>query len=415
MELNDRILNVVGGALDYPPNLPMNWQEEERFASLREEARVLVARFDCHTLWGWKDPRTSLTLPFWRSVCPDLKVVICIRHPLEVMVSLNRHMFHSLQLSRHLYLHYNQALLRDSDSSHRVCTHYDSYFLESHGELQRVCDALDMPISSEVIRSALAVIAPKLRHTRYTFQQLIDANLGTEMIDLSTRLCREAGYEGADLPNPPEIADAQSPASMIAPTSFTTNEDTLGSGIHTSIVLLPSLRAELAARDAAIVELQAIHEASMQAFAEARDYFEVQIANRDAAIVELQVNQDAAIAELQRIHEASMQAFTEARGYFEEQVANRDAAIVELQINRDAAIAELQGIHEASVQASTEAWSYFEEQVANRDAAIAELQGIHEASMQAFAEARDYFERQIVDRDAAIAELQRIYEPSVAR
>ena len=31
--------------------------------------------------WGWKDPRTSLTLPFWRSALGPLRVVVVVRNP----------------------------------------------------------------------------------------------------------------------------------------------------------------------------------------------------------------------------------------------------------------------------------------------------------------------------------------------
>jgi Sulfotransferase family len=38
-------------------------------------------------LWGWKDPRTLLFIDYWLGLLPDAKLIIPIRHPLEVYCS----------------------------------------------------------------------------------------------------------------------------------------------------------------------------------------------------------------------------------------------------------------------------------------------------------------------------------------
>src|SRR5260370_25326723 len=91
IELNDEILNELGGGWDHPPLLPDGWCRGEadgqpapqRLLPLKEKAGALVERFQEHEPWGWKDPRASLTLPFWKSLLPWLKGVISLRNPLE--------------------------------------------------------------------------------------------------------------------------------------------------------------------------------------------------------------------------------------------------------------------------------------------------------------------------------------------
>ncbi len=39
-------------------------------------------------LWGWKDPRNSITLPFWRRFLDDVSVVVCVRNPSDCCKSL---------------------------------------------------------------------------------------------------------------------------------------------------------------------------------------------------------------------------------------------------------------------------------------------------------------------------------------
>jgi colanic acid/amylovoran biosynthesis glycosyltransferase len=57
----------------------------------QEKAGGLIERkFDGQKLWGWKDPRTSWFLPFWKSILPEAKFVFTYRKPAEVAWSLIR-------------------------------------------------------------------------------------------------------------------------------------------------------------------------------------------------------------------------------------------------------------------------------------------------------------------------------------
>ncbi len=52
-------------------------------------ARQLVAeRTACYPDWGWKDPRTTLFLPAWRAIIPELKAILIWRPCAEVVTSL---------------------------------------------------------------------------------------------------------------------------------------------------------------------------------------------------------------------------------------------------------------------------------------------------------------------------------------
>jgi hypothetical protein len=41
-------------------------------------------------LWGWKDPRSTWTLPVWKELFPNLRVVHLLRHGVDVAASLRR-------------------------------------------------------------------------------------------------------------------------------------------------------------------------------------------------------------------------------------------------------------------------------------------------------------------------------------
>ncbi len=59
-------------------------QEELRFA-----AELIRSRRD-RTQWGWKDPRTTLFLDFWKTMLPGMKVLAVYREPPAVVGSLLR-------------------------------------------------------------------------------------------------------------------------------------------------------------------------------------------------------------------------------------------------------------------------------------------------------------------------------------
>ena len=44
--------------------------------------------FNLKDNWGWKDPRSIVTLPFWMNLFPNAKVIVLLRHPFDVVNSL---------------------------------------------------------------------------------------------------------------------------------------------------------------------------------------------------------------------------------------------------------------------------------------------------------------------------------------
>ena len=60
---------------------------------LRDEAvRLATARGEAARggAWGWKDPRTTVFLPLWEELLPDLRVVVVFRRAATVAASLRR-------------------------------------------------------------------------------------------------------------------------------------------------------------------------------------------------------------------------------------------------------------------------------------------------------------------------------------
>ena len=125
LELQRGELARAFGGEDYRVAKPF-----QRSESFDARARALLERKRAHhgdAAWGWKDPRTTLFLDFWRELVPELHVVGLLRPPRDVLDSLCRRTraYFSVRRKDHLLrviTHYNQALLEHA-RSHPDHTH----------------------------------------------------------------------------------------------------------------------------------------------------------------------------------------------------------------------------------------------------------------------------------------------------
>src|SRR5690348_16242425 len=123
--LSDDLLASFGGSWDDPPALPDGWESSADVEPLAERARALLAPLEEHPPWGWKDPRTALTLPFWRRVVgEELQLVLCLRHPSEVVGSLVARGGMEPERAEALTLAYLEAI--HSDRAARVVVEYEA-------------------------------------------------------------------------------------------------------------------------------------------------------------------------------------------------------------------------------------------------------------------------------------------------
>src|SRR5262245_46248222 len=159
--LNDELLSELGGAWDLPPRDDENFTSP-RLDPLRLKARLLIEKFDRGTVWGWKDPRNSLTLPFWQQLLPGLKTVIVVRNPLEVAHSMRERNGTSYSLGLRLWEIYNRRLVEAANGKDRLITHYDFFFQRPELELRRITDFIGLAGSKT--DSAGALVAPGKRH-----------------------------------------------------------------------------------------------------------------------------------------------------------------------------------------------------------------------------------------------------------
>lgn len=190
-QLNEAILQTWGGSwYQLPPTTP-DWATSATMVPWQVEARHLSQALAVYPFWGWKDPRTSLTLPFWLHLLPELKIVVCLRHPIEVANSLSTRHDHWLAYddALQLWLGYYEAIRQTAPPDRLIVTHYASMFYDAAAELHRLITFLGLPVTETILEQAIQHAAPSLQR-HFTPQQ---ANLPPEIQASYDAWCAQAG------------------------------------------------------------------------------------------------------------------------------------------------------------------------------------------------------------------------------
>jgi GT2 family glycosyltransferase/glycosyltransferase involved in cell wall biosynthesis len=206
--LNDELLNELGGAWDLPPKTDENFTQPS-LDPLRLKAQLLIEGFASASVWGWKDPRNSLTLPFWQALLPRLKTLTIVRNPLEVAYSMRERNGTSYSFGLRLWEIYNRRVIETASEQERLVTHYDLFFEDAETELRRIANFVGLPDAK--VDMAVALVKTQRRHTHFTIDQMIDARVSAEVIELYRALVAEidrGATRSASRGNEAKLADA---------------------------------------------------------------------------------------------------------------------------------------------------------------------------------------------------------------
>lgn len=157
--LNDDVLSYSGGTWSCPPRA-LRWNGE-----LEARRDQLIAAHQRYGRWGFKDPRTLLTLPFWVGGLADVQLVGTFRHPVDVAQSLFAREKMSSRDALSLWIAYNSVLLDSWEAQPFPLISFD---LESTAYLEAVrglLESLGFSARADVERGC-GFYDPALRHHR---------------------------------------------------------------------------------------------------------------------------------------------------------------------------------------------------------------------------------------------------------
>ncbi|MEW6108846.1 MAG: sulfotransferase domain-containing protein [Nitrospirota bacterium] len=178
IKINDDILDYFGGKWDSPPEFPSNWERHAAIIELAKDTKKFIGqRFGKFDTWGWKDPRTSLTKPFWHMILPAMRYIICLRNPLDVASSLGKREEFSFEKSINLWLIYLSSVLEHVKNSNFFIISYEDLMENWQQEVQRLSYFLgkNKQFENSAIQNEIGeFIDKKLQHNFTPLTELIN-------------------------------------------------------------------------------------------------------------------------------------------------------------------------------------------------------------------------------------------------
>lgn len=171
--INDELLALRDGQWDSLFTNTVGDEHTDQVNALKLRAIAAITQeFGRARYFGFKDPRTCRTLPFWKDVLAKSGLnafyVIAFRNPMSVAKSLQQRDGFTRQRSYYLWLLHMISAVRDTESEARLFVDFDA-FMEAPGEtldrLARLIGDPEVALSSEALRRYRHdFLDPGLRH-----------------------------------------------------------------------------------------------------------------------------------------------------------------------------------------------------------------------------------------------------------
>jgi hypothetical protein len=200
VDINSRILDLVGAAWDHPPKLGLDLSAASSTWSLDDLKWVsdmtlaMLARLRAPGCpWGMKDPRLSLTLPYFRAMVPDLATIVMVRNPLGVYNSLLRRGQSIDDFYSSMWLVYYQHINFHTPTD-RIVVHMGQLFDSPEFTIRRVLGYIGHAVPDADISAAAALVDRADRHFWVSNEELAQVCKDESVLRMYADLCAEAGY-----------------------------------------------------------------------------------------------------------------------------------------------------------------------------------------------------------------------------
>jgi len=140
---DDKLLALLGGSWEAPPDLPLNWESGTAFHQMPDPNEVVTVAYRDPGPLVWKDPRLCLLLPYWRRVLPPpLAALLVWRSPLSVARSLHKRDGMHLANGVALWERYNRCALEHLVGLDTYVCNYEAVLVDPRAEFTAVADWL---------------------------------------------------------------------------------------------------------------------------------------------------------------------------------------------------------------------------------------------------------------------------------
>ena len=174
--------------------------------------------------WGWKDPRTTFTLPVWHQIFPDLRIIHIYRNGVPVAASLRSRERNHLQKAKRIhskrknmgvyrvmkksggFVWSNRCLSLDGGfslweeyvlkatemveefSSHSISVKYEEFLVEPSLYLRKLSEFCGLDASDSQIQSVSSAVRPSHANAFENDDELVDFYSTVRSRDMMVRL-----------------------------------------------------------------------------------------------------------------------------------------------------------------------------------------------------------------------------------
>lgn len=184
--LNKELIGGPGGDIRISPDFQPKCMEARDLHKMRQQAlSIIKSDFQGAEIWGWKDPRNCLTLPFWQSMLPQMHYVICVRHPVHSAQSLQKRDGTSLLEGIHSWLVHMTSGLEATSGQPRIIVAYEEMMQNPDVVLERLAAFIGHPErvgDNHAHRIMKEFIDPKVYHHRGDIAVTAENGLSREVL-----------------------------------------------------------------------------------------------------------------------------------------------------------------------------------------------------------------------------------------
>ena len=189
LKINDRVLkkfNLYWASTKAPDfNKSIDLKKEKEIAN-----KFLKELSSEHNIVAFKDPRATLTLPFWREIIDgDIKILFVKRNPLEISDSLKKRNSFSKEKSLSIWENYKRAGLENIKGLDTLFVNYDDILNNPFPNFVRMLKFLDIEYDEDTLKKMYFTIDPEVKHSEYSNEDFMeDKDVNEEQKDLLREL-----------------------------------------------------------------------------------------------------------------------------------------------------------------------------------------------------------------------------------
>ncbi len=161
-----------------------------------EKAKELLEKNNSKTIWGWKDPRTTLFLNFWAELVPRANFVFVYRSPSEVIDSLYRRgdeiFYDNPAFAIELWMHYNKNIINFYKKYPDRCSILNIYTITKKPEI--LLKTLEQKFNISLGKLKEDIYEEKLLKTLVNNHSELIKHLFPEAFDIYSELNSKAEY-----------------------------------------------------------------------------------------------------------------------------------------------------------------------------------------------------------------------------